>query len=129
MARQFISRYPQRGLLIIISDFLDETDCERPLQFLADFGHELILIHLWAEEDREPSWEGQLDLMDAETGSTLEIGFDENARKSYVAAFDDFAKSIQRIGLRNSGRYIGLSTKNPIEDAIFGPLARSGAIQ
>ena len=129
MARQFISRYPQRGLLIIISDFLDETDCERPLQFLADFGHELILIHLWAEEDREPSWEGQLDLMDAETGSTLEIGFDETARKNYTSAFDEFAKSIQRIGLRNSGRYIGLSTTNAIEEAIFGPLARSGAIQ
>jgi uncharacterized protein (DUF58 family) len=129
MARQFISRYPQRGLLIIISDFLDETDCERPLQFLADFGHELILIHLWSDEDREPSWEGQLDLMDAETGSTLEIGFDETARKNYTNAFDDFAKSIQRIGLRNSGRYIGLSTTNPIEEAIFGPMARSGAIQ
>jgi uncharacterized protein (DUF58 family) len=129
MARQFISRYPQRGLLIIISDFLDETDCERPLQFLADFGHELILIHLWADEDREPSWEGQLDLMDAETGSTLEIGFDETARKAYTSAFDEFAKSIQRIGLRNSGRYVGLSTTNPIEEAIFGPLARSGAIQ
>ncbi len=129
MARQFISRYPQRGLLIIISDFLDETDCERPLQFLADFGHELILIHLWADEDRQPSWEGQLDLMDAETGSTLEIGFDETARKAYTSAFDEFAKSIQRIGLRNSGRYVGLSTGNPIEEAIFGPLARSGAIQ
>jgi uncharacterized protein (DUF58 family) len=129
MARQFISRYPQRGLLIIISDFLDETDCERPLQFLADFGHELILIHLWADEDRTPSWEGQLDLTDAETGSTLEIGFDEAARTNYTAAFDEFAKSIQRIGLRNSGRYVGLSTSNQIEEAIFGPLARSGAIQ
>ena len=129
IARQFISRYPQRGLLIIISDFLDETDCERPLQFLADFGHELILIHLWADEDRDPSWVGQLDLMDAETGSTLEIGFDDAARKSYVAAFDEFAKSIQRIAARNSGRYVSLSTNNPIEEAIFGPLARSGAIQ
>lgn len=129
MARQFISRYPQRGLLIIISDFLDETDSERPLQFLADFGHELILIHLWADEDRAPSWEGQLDLVDAETGSTLEIGFDEASRRNYTTAFDEFAKSIQRIGMRNSGRYVGLSTSNPIEEAIFGPLARSGAIQ
>ena len=129
IARQFISKYPQRGLLIIISDFLDETDCERPLQFLADFGHELILIHLWADDDREPSWDGQLDLIDAETGSTLEIGFDDAARRNYTAAFDEFAKGIQRIGLRNSGRYVGLSTAIPIEEAIFGPMVRSGAIQ
>ncbi len=54
IAREFISTYPQRGLLIIISDFLDDAGCERPLQYLADFGHELILVQVWADEDREP---------------------------------------------------------------------------
>ena len=34
IARDFISTYPQRGLLIIISDFLDDAGCERPLQYL-----------------------------------------------------------------------------------------------
>jgi uncharacterized protein (DUF58 family) len=129
IARQFISRYPQRGLLIIISDFLDDTDCERPLQFLADFGHELMLLHVWSQEDREPPWEGQLDLTDAETGTTLEIGFDAATRTNYTAAFDEYAKGIQRIGLRNSGRYVGISTATAIEEAVFGPLARSGGIQ
>ena len=129
VARQFITKYPQRGLLIIISDFLDETDCERPLQYLADFGHELMLLHVWDQEDRDPPWEGQLDLTDAETGATIEIGFDSGARENYARAFDEFAKSIQRIGLRNSGRYIGLSTSTTIEEAVFGSIARSGAIQ
>lgn len=128
-ARQFISTYPQRGLLIIISDFLDDADCERPLQYLADFGHELMLLHVWCNEDRTPPWDGQLELMDAETGSMLEIGFDDDMRQSYTEAFDEFAKGVQRIGLRNSGRYVGLSTATPIEEAIFGPVARSGGIQ
>ena len=129
VARDFISKYPQRGMVIIISDFLDDEDCERPLQFLADFGHELMLLQVWGEEDRQPSWEGQLDLTDAETGSTLEIGFDDNSRRVYMEAFDAYAKNIQRIALRNSGRYVGLSTQTPIEEAVFGPIARSGAIQ
>ena len=73
VARQFISTNSQRGLLIILSDFLDEEDCVRPLQFLADFGHELLLIHLWADEDRTPPWDGDLDLTDAESGGKLEI--------------------------------------------------------
>ena len=99
------------------------------LQFLADFGHELMLLHIWDDEDRDPPWEGQLDLTDAETGSMLEIGFDAAARRNYTVAFDEFAKSIQRVGLRNSGRYVGLSTATAIEEAIFGPMARSGGIQ
>jgi len=129
IARQFISKYPQAGLLIIISDFFDENDSSRPLQLLADFGHELMLVHLWADEDREPPWDGLLDLTDAETGSTLEIGFDSNARRNYTAAFDEFARGVQRIGLRNGGRYVGLSTNTAIEEAVFGPLVRSGGIQ
>ena len=129
ITRQFISRYPQRGLLIIISDFLDDNSCERPLQFLADFGHELQLLHVWSAEDRDPPWEGQLDLTDAETGTTLEIGFDDEARRNYSAAFDAYARDIQRIGLRNNGRYVGISTALAIEEAVFGPVARSGPVE
>ena len=47
IARQYLSTYPQRGLTIIISDFLDDSDCLRPLQYIADFGHELLLVQLW----------------------------------------------------------------------------------
>jgi uncharacterized protein (DUF58 family) len=129
IARQFIAKYPQRGLLIVISDFLDDADCDRPLQFLADFGHELMLVHLWAEEDREPPWDGQLDLTDVETDATFEIGFDQAARQKYAAAFDEYGKGVQRVALRNSGRYIGLPTSTTIEEAVFGSLARSGGIQ
>ncbi len=72
-AQQFISKYPQRGLVIVISDFLDDADCEKPLQYLSDFGHEMILVQLWAAEDREPPWEGEMDLEDAETGQTCGV--------------------------------------------------------
>src|SRR5262245_14979536 len=34
MVREFISTYSQRGLLIVISDFLDDQGCERALQYL-----------------------------------------------------------------------------------------------
>jgi uncharacterized protein (DUF58 family) len=129
IARQFISKYPQRGLLIIISDFLDEEDPGKPLQYLSDFGHEIQLIHLWAEEDRVPPWEGQLDLEDAETGGKLEVTFDDAARKAYTAAFDAYAAQIQRVGLRSGGKYVGFSTQTTIEEAVFGPIVRAGGIQ
>lgn len=129
VARQFVAKYPQRGLLIIISDFLDESDPEKPLQFFNDFGHELQLIHVWAEEDRVPPWEGQLDLHDAETDEKIEITFDAVARETYTSAFDRYAQTIQRVGLRSGGKYVGLSTDTTIEEAVFGPLVRAGGIR
>jgi hypothetical protein len=129
ITRDFISRYPQRGLAIVISDFLDDADCEKPIQYLADFGHELILVQVWADEDREPPWEGELDLEDAETGGRVQLAFDDNARASYTAAFDAYTRHIREVALRNGGRYVGLATSVPIEDALFGPLIKSGALQ
>ncbi len=129
VSRQFVSSYPQRGLVIVISDFLDDSDCEKPLQFLSDFGHELILVQLWAAEDRNPPWEGELELEDAETGQRVELSFDSDARSMYAAAFDEYSQALRRVALRNSGRYVGLSTDIPVDEAIFGPLVRAGAVE
>jgi len=121
-ARQFLGEYPQRGLVIFISDFLDDGDCFRPLQYLADFGHELLFVQLWGEEDRTPTGQGEMELSDAESGAQLKIALDETARQSYTAAFDQHAESLRKLAMRNGGRYAGFSTSIPLEDAMFGPL-------
>ena len=106
----------------MISDFLDDADCCRPLQYLADFGHELLLVHLWGSEDREPSVEGEIELVDAESGAHVRLMVDRQACRSYTEAFDRHCAEVRRLALRNGGRYAGLGTGIPIEEAIFGPL-------
>lgn len=128
VSRQFIAKYPQRGLLMVISDFLDDGECEKPLQFLSDFGHELVLIQVWAEEDRTPPWNGELELEDAESGRLVELAFDEDARRQYTEAFDAYADRVRNIAERNNGRYLGLPTSVPVDQAIFGSLANTGAV-
>jgi uncharacterized protein (DUF58 family) len=128
-ARQFISEYPQRGLLLVISDFLDDSDCEKPLQYLADFGHELMLVQIWADEDRQPPWDGELELEDAETCERVELAFDSEARDRYTADFDAYSEHLERVALRNRGRYAGLATSLPLEQAVFGSLVNSGVLQ
>jgi len=129
LARAFSARYQQRGLLILISDFFDDSDCLRPLQLLADLGHELLLVHLWSEEDRTPPWEGQLEITDAESGRRIEMTFDQESRDQYTAAFDNHARALSAIAERSGGRYVGLPTSTAVDEAIFGPLVGSQAIQ
>jgi len=129
VARQFTSKYSQRGLLIAISDFLDDEDCGKPLQYLADFGHELFLVHVWDEKDRTPPWGGELQLVDAETGAARELDVDEEARSRYTERFDVYAKNLQRLAMGSGGRYTGLPTSVPIEEAIFGPLSQVRGVQ
>jgi len=127
--RQFIAEYPQRGLVILISDFLDEQECEKPVQYLADFGHELFIIHLWGEDDRKPPYSGELELEDAESGESIKLNFDDEARAAYVEAFDNYARSIRELAMRKGGRYIGLATNTPIEQAIFGSFLEARGMQ
>lgn len=127
--RQFVSRFSDRGLVIVVSDFLDGGECERALQYLADFGHELMLVHVWAEEDRSPPWEGRLELVDAETGVRLELDCDADARRSYTAAFDGWSETLRRLALANGGRYAGVPTSLEVEEAVFGSLAAAGAVE
>ena len=115
--------------MIVISDFLDDGDCEKPLQYLSDFGHELILMQVWADEDREPPWDGELELEDAETGQHVELAFDADARAQYTAAFDEYAQSdCATWRCATTAVTWALPTNVPVEEAIFGPLVRSGAV-
>jgi len=128
VVREVIGTYSQRGLMIIISDFLDDNGCERALQYLSDFGHELLLIQLWSDEDRTPPWTGELDLRDAETGAALKLDFDEAARERYTRSFDEYCETIQTLALRSAGRYAGVPTSLPLEAVIFGELIKMRGI-
>lgn len=126
--RQFIAEYPQRGLLMVISDFLEDEDCLRPLQYLADFGHELLLIQIWSDEDREPSGNGEMELVDAETGDVVTVGLNDDSRNAYTADFDRYSEQIRKLAQRNGGRYVGIPASIPLEEAVFGSLVRSQGV-
>jgi uncharacterized protein (DUF58 family) len=126
VVRSFISEYPQRGLILVLSDFMDDSDCVKPLQYLADYGHELFLIQVWGDEDRSPNVKGEIEIQDAETGQSQKLNFDEEARAAYVNAFDTYARAIRELSQRKGGRYIGLPTSLSIEQAIFGSFIEAG---
>lgn len=128
VVREFLNEYPQRGLVIVVSDFLDDAGCEKALQYLADYGNELMLIQLWSDEDRMPPWTGEVDLVDAESGGRLRIQVDDEARKRYTESFDAFSAVIKEVALRNDGKYAGLPTSMPLDDAIFGAMVRARSI-
>ena len=76
-----------------------------------------------------PTHNGELELEDAETGESVKLNFDDEARAAYVDAFDNYARSIRELAMRKGGRYIGLSTATPIEQAIFGAFLEAKGVQ
>ena len=89
----------------------------------------MILLQVYADEDREPPWDGEMELEDAETGQKVELAFDAESRARYTTEFDAYCANLQRAALRNHGRYLNVSTSVPLEQAIFGALLHGGALE
>lgn len=126
--RQYVSTHLGRGLVVVISDFLDDRGCEEPLQYLSDFGHELSLVHVSGPDDRLPPWRGELELVDAETGEIRRIALDEQATERHASSYDQFCRRLQYLATRNQGSYLHVVTDMPVEDAAFGALVESSAM-
>jgi len=52
---------------------------------------------------------------------------DTESCRRYAEAFDRYSGNLEDLALRSSGRYAGLSTSIPIDEAIFTALDRAGA--
>ncbi len=126
--RQFCSGVTLPGLAIVLSDFLDESDCADALQQLADQRHELHLVHLAGPDDRMPPFDGELELMDAESGEVRRVQMDRASALEYAEAYDEYCRGIEYAALKNEGRYLHLTTDVPLEEALYGAVMATGAV-
>jgi len=125
--RQFLFRGTSPGLTVLVSDFFDERECYESLNHLADFGHELLLVHVASSEDYAPVWSGELEFVDSESDHVRRINVDNKVIEEYTAAYDRHCRKLEYAALRGHGRYVHLDTKCSIEDSLYGAMTRIGS--
>lgn len=126
--RQFLQAGPSSGLTVILSDFLSNGNDQKALQYLADYGQELMLLHIAGPEDAAPTDQGEFELVDAESGEVLRMSVDRSVIDDYVNAFEQHAHGIEYVALRNGGRYLRLTTDVELGDALYGALMSTGSL-
>ena len=80
----------RRGVLAIVSDFFDPAGIEAMCSALKTVRHKLLLIQLVRASDRDPGVEGDLRLIDCETGVAEDVSVTRAAIERYKAAYDRF---------------------------------------
>ncbi|MCY3017586.1 MAG: DUF58 domain-containing protein [Planctomycetota bacterium] len=117
-------RFPQRGLVVLISDLLDDAD--RVIAALKGFcyrRHEILLFHLLAPEEREFPYRENIEFVDAETQQTL------TAQASYIAkayreALNAHTEKIKRFCRQNDIDFVPLSTAELLSTALLAYLSK-----
>lgn len=88
------------GLVVVISDFFDPGGLEAVTRALGRLRHRLLLVQLVRATDRDPGLEGDLRLVDCESGAAENVSVTSAVMERYRAAYDgwsaglaDFARS------------------------------------
>lgn len=112
-------RCKRPGLAIVLSDLLDADGYEKGLLSLLYRRFDVVVIHIVAEEELEPSVKGAFRLVDSETGEVRRVTVDEDFVRSYRRVVQDFFRGSEEFCLRHGVEYMRASTIIPFEDLIL----------
>jgi uncharacterized protein (DUF58 family) len=119
--RAYAAMHRRSGLAILISDLLNPGGLEG-LTALLDRGFEAVLIHTLDPVETDPEEEGEVELVDRESGETLRISLDPQTVDAYKRRLADWVAEIEGFCAKRMVRYLTASTAMSLEDLIFRQL-------
>lgn len=120
--RGFAARPRSPGLVLLFSDLLDPAGYARALTRLRQQRHEVLLFHVLCSEELRPTVEGDLRLVDRETGEAVEVTVDRRAIDAYQERLTGWLAEIQRFCSRHGIVYQQLDTSRPLPQLLFRDL-------
>ncbi len=128
-ARQFSKVNKRPGLLILISDFLFPGGYEAGLKHLQGQGHEIILLQTLTPEELDPSLNGDLRLVDIETGASQNVSVTPWIRNLYIERVKVWQSEIREFCNRRQIRYFNLNASEAWDHFLLYEMRRSGALE
>ena len=128
-ARRFSAANKRAGLLILLSDFLFPGGYEAGLKHLQSQGHEIILLHTLTEEERRPSLNGDLRLVDVETGAGQDVSVTRWIRDLYIERVEAWGAELREFCHRRQIRYFDLTASADWDRFLLYELRKAGALQ
>ncbi len=119
--RAYTAMHRRSGLAILISDLLNPGGLEG-LTALLDRGFEAVLIHTLDPVETDPDLEGEIELLDRESGQTMRISLDAMAIDAYKRRLSDWLAEIEAFCAKRMVRYLTASTAMPLDDLLFRQL-------
>lgn len=126
--KEYSLRTRRRGVLIVISDLMFPQGITDGLRLARFHRFEPFLIHLLADEELTPILEGDLRLVDAETGAAVEVTADASTAEAYGRARDRYFTEVEQMCLRLQVEYLRAATSIPFDDLVLRYLRQGGLI-
>jgi uncharacterized protein (DUF58 family) len=117
--RSYFGGRRPRGLVVLLSDFLDADGFVPAANFLRQFRHEVFAMQVLAPQEVRPELPEDVVLVDAETGAADTVHVTPALIAAYREAQDAHCREIEAVCRRGGWTYLRARTDAPFEELML----------
>lgn len=104
----------RRGLCAIVSDFFDPRGVDHIIAALREVRHKIVLVQMVRSTDRDPALEGDLRLVDCETGTAQDVSVSSGVLERYRASYDRFQDALAGFASERNAGLVRIDADEPV---------------
>ncbi len=129
VCREFSLRAGSRGVVTVISDFLDPAGFEPALRYLIRGNLEVYVLHVLAPQEIEPTIGGHVELHDLETDHKVELTVNARIKQVYMRNVEAYCTQIKDYCTHYGMTYSLIRTDTPLEELILKRMRENGLVK
>jgi uncharacterized protein (DUF58 family) len=127
--RTFSIRCSGKGIVVLLSDFMDKNGYEDALRYLVARQLDIYVIQILSQEEIEPDIVGDLRLVDIEDDDVAEITVSGPLLKRYKQNLAAFRAGIHEFCTRRGVTYLFTSNQVPFDRLVLSYLRQRGLVR
>ncbi len=127
--KRYFSAPRTKGVVLVISDFLDPAGFESAFKVLRQLRQEVFAVHVVSDEELQPDLPDEVVLIDAEDGSATKRQITPGLIDAYRAEFERYGEELDSFCTKNGWGYVRASTSVSFEDLVLRVLRQHGLLR
>lgn len=128
-AKQFASRHTQKGVALVVSDFLDKGGFEEGLRYLLGRKLDVYVLQVLSPQEVQPELAGDLKLVDCEDADFAEVTISRPLLSRYKANLEAYCKHLRDFCVRRGMSYLMATTRVPFDQLVLTYLRQRGLLR
>lgn len=129
VGRRFAIRHRGKGVVIVISDFMDKSGYTDGMRYLLSRNLDLYVIHVLSPEEIDPTLVGDLKLRDVEDDDIAEVTISKPLLKKYKANLTSFCTELKNYCTQRGITYLFTNTRVPFDTLVMSYLRQRGLLR
>lgn len=128
-----LSTYARRarrpGLTFLLTDLFSPAGYTKGIDALLQAGHEVVLLQILSPDEIDPALDGDLKLIDSESGTPVEVTVDRVMRAQYRERLAAWQSDVQAYARQRHVHFVPISTEVQWDTVLLDTMRRQGVVR